>query len=99
MARTGKLLGDHYQPMLKAAKVPCIVLEKKNDPGEPGVRLATMHRVKGLEFPVMLLAGVNAGVVPMRVVLRGRRSRPPEPNTRSENGPCCSWRRPGPGIT
>jgi superfamily I DNA/RNA helicase len=26
-----------------------------------------MHRVKGLEFPVMLLAGVNSGVVPMRV--------------------------------
>ena len=49
-----------YQPMLKAAKVPCIVLEKKNEPGEPGVRLATMHRVKGLEFPVMILAGVNA---------------------------------------
>jgi len=43
------------------------VLEKKNDPGELGVRLGTMHRVKGLEFPVMLLAGVNKGVVPMRV--------------------------------
>jgi superfamily I DNA/RNA helicase len=26
-----------------------------------------MHRVKGLEFPVMLLAGVNSGIVPMRV--------------------------------
>jgi len=67
VARTGKLLTDHYQPLLKAAKVPCVVLEKKNDPGEPGVRLGTMHRVKGLEFPVMLLAGVNKGVVPMRV--------------------------------
>jgi len=67
VARTGKLLTDHYQPLLKAAKVPCVVLEKKNDPGELGVRLGTMHRVKGLEFPVMLLAGVNKGVVPMRV--------------------------------
>ena len=67
VARTGKLLSDHYQPLLKAAKVPCVVLKKKNDPGEPGVRLGTMHRVKGLEFPVMLLAGVNSGVVPMRV--------------------------------
>ena len=26
-----------------------------------------MHRVKGLEFPVMILAGVNGGVVPLRV--------------------------------
>src|SRR5262245_53045076 len=67
VARTGKLLTDRYQPLLKAAKVPSVVLEKKNDPGEPGVRLGTMHRVKGLEFPVMLLAGVNSGVVPMRV--------------------------------
>ena len=66
-ARTGKLLTERYQPLLKAAKVPSVVLEKKNDPGEPGVRLGTMHRVKGLEFPVMLLAGVNSGVVPMRV--------------------------------
>jgi superfamily I DNA/RNA helicase len=67
VARTKKLLEERYQPLLKAAKVPCIVLEKKNEPGEPGVRLATMHRVKGLEFPVMLLAGINAGVVPLRV--------------------------------
>jgi superfamily I DNA/RNA helicase len=67
VARTGKLLEERYQPLFKAAKVPSVVLEKKNDPGEPGIRLATMHRVKGLEFPVMILAGVNAGVVPLRV--------------------------------
>jgi superfamily I DNA/RNA helicase len=67
VARTRKLLEERYQPLLKAAKVPCVVLEKKNDPGEPGVRLATMHRVKGLEFPVMLVAAVNSGVVPLRV--------------------------------
>ncbi len=26
-----------------------------------------MHRVKGLEFPVMILAGVNSKVVPLRI--------------------------------
>ena len=26
-----------------------------------------MHRVKGLEFPVMILAGVNARYMPLRV--------------------------------
>ena len=36
------------------------MLDQKNEPGGGGVRLATMHRVKGLEFPVMILAGVNA---------------------------------------
>jgi superfamily I DNA/RNA helicase len=65
VARTSKLLEDRYQPLLQTAKVPSVVLEKKNDPGEAGVRLATMHRVKGLEFPVMLLAGVNSKVVPV----------------------------------
>ena len=29
--------------------------------------LGTTHRVKGLELPLMLLAGVNTGVVPLRV--------------------------------
>ena len=38
----------------------------KNREGQ-GVRLATMHRVKGLEFPVMILAGANASVLPLRV--------------------------------
>ena len=36
-------------------------------PEGAGVRLATMHRVKGLEFPVMILAGVNAKFMPMTV--------------------------------
>ena len=26
-----------------------------------------MHRVKGLEFPVMILAGINAKTMPLRV--------------------------------
>ncbi len=30
-----------------------------------GIRLATMHRVKGLEFHHIILAGVNAGVIPL----------------------------------
>ncbi|EAX3682265.1 ATP-dependent helicase, partial [Salmonella enterica] len=30
----------------------------------PGVRMATMHRIKGLEFQYVFLAGINDGVVP-----------------------------------
>lgn len=67
VARTKKLLQERYQPALKAAKIPNVILDQKNDPGEPGVRLATMHRVKGLEFPVMILAGVSDRVVPHHV--------------------------------
>jgi superfamily I DNA/RNA helicase len=66
VARTSKLLDERYQPLFKAANIPNVVLEKKNDPGQPGVRLATMHRVKGLEFPVMILAAINSHIVPIR---------------------------------
>lgn len=31
----------------------------------PGVRLANMYRVKGLEFKVVIIAGVRSGVVPL----------------------------------
>jgi superfamily I DNA/RNA helicase len=30
------------------------------------VRLATMHRIKGLEFDRVIIAGVNDGVLPYR---------------------------------
>lgn len=36
---------------------------------EPGLRLATMHRVKGLEFDRVAIAGVNEGVVPLASAL------------------------------
>jgi superfamily I DNA/RNA helicase len=36
-----------------------------------GVRLANMHRVKGLEFRVVFLVGVNDGVIPLKYSLGG----------------------------
>ena len=45
-----------------------MLLDKKNaDKARAGVRLATMHRVKGLEFPCMILAGINEGHLPLRI--------------------------------
>ena len=37
-----------------------------DDSGKEGVRVATMHRVKGLEFDHVVLASVNSGLVPLR---------------------------------
>ena len=37
-----------------------------------GVRLATMHRVKGLEFDRVIMASVNADLVPLPAALDGR---------------------------
>ena len=65
VARTNKLLKDVYRPMLRQINVKHTLLAKDNH--HSGVALATMHRVKGLEFPVMILAGVNNGVIPLKV--------------------------------
>lgn len=35
-----------------------------------GVRIATMHRVKGLEFEHMLIVGANRGAVPLDQAIR-----------------------------
>jgi len=65
VARTNKQLQDVYRPVLRTMNIKHTVLNKDNIP--KGVAVATMHRVKGLEFPVMILAGVNEGTVPLKV--------------------------------
>lgn len=65
VARTNKMLKDDYQPMLNALGIRHTLLDRNKE--GPGVRLATMHRIKGLEFPVMMLAGVNSPVMPLRL--------------------------------
>ncbi|HDM8139082.1 TPA: UvrD-helicase domain-containing protein [Vibrio harveyi] len=39
------------------------------DSDKEGLRVATMHRVKGLEFKYILIAGVNKDVIPLKQVL------------------------------
>lgn len=65
VARTSKLLRESYQPILKELGIPHTLLDKGQE--GKGIRLATMHRVKGLEFPIMILAGINSGVIPLRL--------------------------------
>jgi superfamily I DNA/RNA helicase len=65
VARTNKQLQDVYRPILRNLNIKHTVLDRDNDPH--GVALATMHRVKGLEFPVMILAGINENTVPLKV--------------------------------
>jgi len=64
VARTGPQLDDGYAPALTAAGIEHERLGH-DPPRTAHVRLATMHRVKGLEFPVMILAGMNRGMVPL----------------------------------
>ena len=43
---------------------------KAEDRAAPGLRLATMHRVKGLEFDRLVVAGTNEGQVPLSIAMR-----------------------------
>lgn len=71
VARTKKLL-ELYAGNLRSAGIE--TYEIKRDSAEqrdrPGIRLATMHRVKGLEFDHIIVVAVNKGVVPLDVALR-----------------------------
>lgn len=66
VTRTNDML-DQYEAALKDAGIETLRIRR----GEPedheakGLRLATMHRVKGLEFDRIIIASVNAGVIPL----------------------------------
>ena len=68
VART-KVLIDEYEAALRGAGLQTYRLRRSEaeDHEIEGVRLATMHRVKGLEFDRLVIAGVNDGVVPLAV--------------------------------
>lgn len=63
VARTKDPLRDRIGPALERAGVASVLLEQE-EPRLPGVRMATMHRVKGLEFAVVLLVGISKHAVP-----------------------------------
>ncbi|MFI0978892.1 UvrD-helicase domain-containing protein [Streptomyces sp. NPDC021093] len=58
-------LGKDIAQALQRAGIPSVVLGTSTGTGD-GVHIGTMHRMKGLEFRCMAVAGVNDGVVPMR---------------------------------
>ncbi len=65
VARSNDLL-ERYRSFCRDAGVETYLLRanKKDDLTIPGLRLGTMHRVKGLEFDALIIAGVNEGVIP-----------------------------------
>jgi superfamily I DNA/RNA helicase len=65
-ARTHRVVNE-VQERLEDAGIDCTVLETDASVHGEGVRLATFHRLKGLEFPKVLLAGVEQGLMPLRI--------------------------------
>ena len=71
-ARVKKLLQQYADELSSRGIATCFVTkESREDRSIPGVRLATMHRVKGLEFDTMIVAGVNKGMVPLPAAIDG----------------------------
>lgn len=62
-ARFNVLLDKAYDK-LAAAGVPVIRVKDNPGPGVDGVRLATMHAMKGLEFRCVAVLGVTASALP-----------------------------------
>lgn len=67
VARTNALLRNRYAPLIENAGYPVQHVQTDESTLGDGVRLATMHRVKGLEFPCVLVAGVHRGTVPLEL--------------------------------
>ena len=65
--RTNQLL-DEIQGLLSSRSVESRKLSRQQADNRnlEGIRLATMHRVKGLEFKAVFMACLNDGVVPLR---------------------------------
>ena len=64
--RTNSQLKDRYETILSAADIHTVYVERTpTSERGPGVRLATMHRMKGMEFSRVLLAGVQDGLMPL----------------------------------
>lgn len=66
-ARTNDLLEKRYAPLLRQAGFDVQFVRADESKLGDGIRLATMHRVKGLEFPCVLIASVHAGTVPLEL--------------------------------
>jgi superfamily I DNA/RNA helicase len=68
--RTKKLM-EQYETALKSMEFPVKRIHR-NQPDnllEEGVRISTMHRVKGLQFNYVLLPSLNADILPLKTGL------------------------------
>ncbi|MCC7334631.1 MAG: UvrD-helicase domain-containing protein [Pirellulaceae bacterium] len=64
-ARAAWILRD-FKKLFHDMDQPYVVLEKIRDESNDGIRLATIHRIKGLEFRCVLIVSVNAGIIPCK---------------------------------
>jgi len=70
VARTKRLL-EGYISQLQAAGFAIYEIRRNaaEQRDKPGLRLATMHRVKGLEFEHVVVVAVNKGIIPLEAAV------------------------------
>ncbi len=66
VARTQKII-DAYSQYFTDKNISTVKISRntKDNISNNGIRLATMHRVKGLDFDHVIIASMNTGVVPL----------------------------------
>ncbi len=64
-------LVDDYKAKFTANGLRCYELRssKADDRGQDGIRVATMHRVKGLEFQYIFVVAVNKRIIPLSLAI------------------------------
>ena len=64
--RTNQLV-KQYEAFLERSDISCFRIEahSTHDQSQEGIRLASMHRVKGIEFDHVIVAATNKGVIPL----------------------------------
>lgn len=67
VARTNPLISE-YKKYLTDAGIACYEIKRRqaDDRSRVGVRLATMHRVKGLEFTIVFVVAANKNYIPLK---------------------------------
>ncbi len=67
VARTGELVGQ-YKALLSSNNIRCYEIKgsKTDDQEMDGIRIATMHRVKGLEFQYIFVVAANQNIIPFQ---------------------------------
>jgi len=70
VARTHRLLDDYIIQLIKAGfRTYEIKRSKIDDRSYNGLRVATMHRIKGLEFKYVFVVAVNKRIVPLKAAI------------------------------
>ena len=66
---------DTFDHLLRNKGFETVTIKRRQaeDGRLPGIRLATMHRAKGLEFMAAALVALNDGLVPNVLALRSQR--------------------------